>query len=52
MVTQLSSSRNSQRDSQSYIEQIKKRREIEVLRERKGRIKRGESNQLRKQIPK
>jgi len=39
-----STARNTQRDSQSYIEKRRGREEIEVTWERKGRIKRGESN--------
>ena len=35
--------RDTQRGSQSYMEQRRGRREIEVTRRRKGEIKRGES---------
>ena len=44
MVKQLSTVRNTQRDSQSYIENRRRRREIEVTR-REGRVKKEESNQ-------
>ena len=40
------------RDSQSYIEKRRGRREIEVARRRRGRVKRGESNLASKQFPK
>jgi len=52
MVKQLFTARNTQRDSQSYIEKRRGRRGIEVTRRRKGRVKRGESNQTSNQIPK
>jgi len=52
MVKQFSTARNTQRDSQSYIEKRGGKREIEVTRKRKGRVKRGESNQDSNQIPK
>ena len=45
MVKQLSTSRNTQRDSQSYIEKRRGRKEIEVTQRIKGRVKRGENNQ-------
>ena len=35
---------NTQRGSQSYIEKIKGRKEIEVTRRRRGAVKRGETN--------
>ena len=44
MVKQLSTVRNTQRDSQSYIENISEKREIEVIRRRKGSVKREVSN--------
>ena len=34
---------DTQRGSQSYVEKIKERREIEVTRRRRGGIKKGES---------
>ena len=39
MVKQLFTLRNTQRDSQSYIEKRRGRKEIEVTRGRKGRVK-------------
>ena len=50
MVKQLSRAMNTERDSQSYIEKRKGRNEIEVTRGRKGRVKRGESNQVKVQV--
>ena len=41
MVKQFSSARNTQRDSSSYKEKRRGRREIEVTRRRRGGIKRG-----------
>ena len=38
--------RGSQRDSQSYMEKRRGRREIEVTRQRRGGIKRGESKPI------
>ena len=52
MVKQLSRAMNTERDSQSYIGKIQGRGEIEVTWGRKGRVKRGESNQASNQIPK
>jgi len=52
MVKQLSTSRNTQRDSQSYIVKRRGRKEIEVTQRRKGRVKRGENNQASNEIPK
>ena len=51
MVKQFSTARNTQRDTLSYIEKEIWRREIEVTWRRKGRVKRGESNQASNQIP-
>ena len=51
MMKQLSTARNTQRDSQSYIENRRERKEKEVTR-RKGRVKREEGNQVNNQIPK
>ena len=45
MVKQFSTVRDTQRDSQSYMEKRRGRREIEVTRRRRGGVKRGESNQ-------
>ena len=44
MVKRFSTVRENQRGSQSYMEKRRGRREIEVTRRRRGRIKRGESN--------
>jgi len=52
MVKQLSTARNTQRDSQGYMEKRSGRKKKEVTRRRKGRAKRGESNQTSKQIRK
>ena len=40
------------RDSQSYIEKRRGRREIEVTRRRRGGVKRGESKLASNQFPK
>ena len=45
MVKQLYTARNTQRDSQSYMEKRRRKREIEVTRKRKKRVKRGERNE-------
>jgi len=42
---------NTERDSQSYIEKRRGRKEIEVTWRRKGRVKRGERNQASNKIP-
>ena len=44
--------RNTQRDSQSYIEKCRGSREIEVTRRKKERIKSGDNSQASDQIPK
>ena len=44
MVKQFSTVRDTQRDSQSYMEKRRGRREIEVTRRRRGGVKRGETN--------
>ena len=51
-MKQFSIARNTQRDSQVYIEKRRARREGEVTRRRKGRVKRGERNLASNQIPK
>ena len=51
MVKILSTLRDTQRGSQSYIEKRKGRREIEVTRKRRGGIKRGESKLASNQFP-
>ena len=45
MVKQFSTARDTQRDTQSYTEKRRGRRETEVTRRRRGEVKRGESNQ-------
>ena len=52
MVKKFSTARNTQRDSQSYIEQRRGRREIEEIKWRKGGVKSGKRNLARNQIPK
>ena len=44
MEKRFSTVRDTQRGSQSYMEERRGRREIEVIRRRRGGIKRGESN--------
>ena len=44
MEKRLSTVRETQRGSQSYMEKRRGRREIEVTRRRRGGIKKGESN--------
>ena len=44
MVKRLSTVRDIQRSSQSYMEKIRGKQEIEVTRRRRGGVKRGESN--------
>ena len=52
MVKQFSTVRDTQRDSKSYIEKRRGRREIKVSRRRIGEVKRGEtSNQFPKCPP-
>ena len=51
-MKQFSTARNTQRDSQSYIEKRRGRRKIEVTRRRKGRVKRGEKSLGVNLIPK
>ena len=50
MVKSFSTVRDTWRGSQSYMEKIRGRREIEVTR-RRGGIKRGESNLASNQLP-
>ena len=45
VVKRFSKMRDTQRDSQSYMEKRSGRREIEVTRRRRGGVKRGEGNQ-------
>ena len=51
MVKQFSTAKDTQRGSQSYMEKRRGRREIEVTRRRRGRVKRGESNLASNQFP-
>ena len=51
MLKQFFMSRNTQRDTQSYIEKRIGRRELEVTRRRKGGVKRRESILAGNQIP-
>ena len=51
MVKQFSTARNTQRDSQGYIEKRGGRREIEMSRKRKGRIKRRGTDPASNQFP-
>ena len=44
MVKRVSTVRDTQRGSQSYMEKRRERREIEVVRRRSGEIKRGKTN--------
>ena len=48
----LSTVRDTQRGTQSYMEKRRRRRKIEVTRRRRGGIKRGESNLASNQFPK
>ena len=52
MVKQFSTAREAQRDSQSYTEQRRGRREIEFTRKRRVGVKRGENNLASNQFPK
>ena len=52
MVKRFSTVMDTQRESQSYIENRRGRREIEVARIRRGGIKRGETNLASNQFPK
>ena len=51
MEKRLSTVRETQRGSQSYMEKRRGRREIEVTRRRRGEVKRGESNLASNQFP-
>ena len=51
MVKGFSTVRDTQRGSQSYMEKRRGKREIEVIRRRRGGFKRGESNLASNQIP-
>ena len=52
MVKRFSTVRDTQRGSQSYMEKRRRRREIEVTRRRRGRVKNGDSNIASNQFPK
>ena len=51
MEKRFSTMRDTQSGLQSYMEERRGRREIEVTRRRQGRIKRGESNLTSKPLP-
>ena len=51
-MKQLSTVKDTQRDSQSYIEKRRGRREMEETTKRKGRVKSGENNLASNQFPK
>ena len=51
-MKEFSTARDTQRGSQSYMEKRRGRREIEVTRRRRGRVKRGKSNLASNQFPK
>ena len=51
MERRFSTVRDAQKDSQSYMEKRRGRREIEVTRRRRGEVKRGESNLASNQFP-
>ena len=51
MVKRFSTVRDTQRGSQSYMEKRRGKREIEVIRRRRGGIKRGESSLVSNQPP-
>ena len=52
MVRRLSTVRDTQRGSQSYMEKRRGRKEIEVTRRRRGGVKTGETNLVSNQFPK
>ena len=52
MVKQFSTVRDTQRDSQSYMEKRRRRQEIEVTRRRRGGVKSGEIDLASNQFPK
>ena len=51
MVKKFSTVRDTQRDSQSYMEKRRGRKEIEVTKRRRGGIKRGEISLASNQFP-
>ena len=52
MVQRFPTVRDTQRGSQSYTEKRRGRREIEVIRRRRGGVKRGKTNLASNQFPK
>ena len=52
MVKRFSTGRDTQNESQSYMEKRRGRKEIEVTRRRKGGVKRGETKLASNQFPK
>ena len=52
MVKQFFTVRDTQRDSQNYMEKRRWRQEIEVTRRRRGGVKSGETNLASNQFPK
>ena len=51
MEKRFSTVRDTQKDSQSYMEKRRGRREIEVTRRKRGGIKRGENNLASNKFP-
>ena len=51
MVKRFSTVRDAQRGSQSYMENRRRKREIEVTKRRRGGIKRGENSLTSNQFP-
>ena len=51
MVKRFSTVRDTQRGSQNYMEKRRGRREIEVIKRRRGEIKKGERNLASNQFP-
>ena len=51
MVKRFSTARDTQRGSQSYMEKRRGRRETEVIRRKRGEIKKGEINLSSNQFP-
>ena len=51
-MKQLSTVRDTQKSSQSYMEKRRGKRDIEVTRRRRGEVKRGETNLASSQFPK
>ena len=51
MVKRFSTVRDTQRSTQNYMEKRRGRREIEVIKRRRGEIKKGERNLASNQFP-